>query len=109
MANNALKNLLHAGYGAATTYAGAKLFGSEVGTEDQRQQEVNARGRLNGSGPVNAAAAQAAPKSWTDFFFGSRASVDSNGNPQNSGSPLVLIVTSVIAGVILWYLLKGKK
>ena len=109
MADNALKSLLGAGYKAGVGYAGAKIFGSEYGTEDQRQQEVNARGRMNGSGPVNAAAATAAPKSWTEYFFGSKASVDSNGQPQNSGSPMVLIITSVIAGVILWWLLKRGK
>lgn len=109
MADNALKNLLAAGYKAGVGYAGAKIFGSEFADEGQRQQEVNARGRTNGSGPVNAAAATAAPKSWTEYFFGSKATVDSNGNPQNSGSPMMLIVTSVIAGVILWWLLKRGK
>jgi hypothetical protein len=101
--SNPLKDLLAQGYKAGVAYAGTTLFGTEAGDETQRQEEINARGKINGSGPVNSSAALAAPKSWTDYFFGSRqASTASDGTPPPSDMPRNVIVGLVVVAALWW-------
>jgi len=108
--DNALKNLLSAGLSYGSEFAQGKLYGSEEGDETERQEEINQRNQVNGSGPVNAAASILSPKSWTDLFFGKQGAPDpgtaaaaSSSSPGNGGATLVLVA---VVAAIAWWLFK---
>jgi hypothetical protein len=105
--NNALRNLLRAGTAYGTSWAEGKLFGSSPASNEALQVEKVQRGRINGSGPVNASASLLAPATWTEFFFGTRQGVGTDGEAAAPApNPLRTIALAVIAGLIVWYLVK---
>jgi hypothetical protein len=112
--NNPLRNLLNAGFAYGANWAGDKLFGSQPASNEALQYERVARGQINGSGPVNARASLLAPSTWTDFFFGSRASAASVGQDGSPGTvkaaatPGGVLLLGIVAGLAVWWLLKGR-
>jgi hypothetical protein len=72
------------------------------------QAEKINRGKINGTGPVNALAAWfQTPMNWTEQFFG-KQSVQADGTVTNSGPSGA---TWIVAGALLllgWYLLRKK-
>ena len=107
--NNALTGLLRSGFSYGASLASDKLFGAAPADNDELQYEKIRRGRLNGSGPVNARGSLLAPSTWTDFFFGSRGS---GANPDDgtraAASPGGVLVLGILAGLLVWWLLKRK-
>src|SRR4030095_914823 len=105
--NNPLTGLLRSGFSYGSDWASNKLFGSKPASNESLQVEKVARGQLNGSGPVNAAASVKAPSTWTEFFFGSRAGPGTDGSLPTGGTPPIrMIVLSVIGAIVAWYLIK---
>jgi len=112
---NALKDLLRSGLSYGSEYAAGKLFGAPEADETQMQEEKLRFAQVNGSGPVNGAAALRSPKSWTDLFFGTRgaaapndpagAAADSAGGP----SPVAMIALVGVIVVVLWLVSKKFK
>jgi hypothetical protein len=109
--NNALTGLLRSGFSYGSQYASDKLFGSAPASNDALQVEKVQRGQLNGSGPVNARGSLLAPSTWTDFFFGARAGTGQDGAPGDAPSgpsAMSVVIMSVIAGLVVWWLVKRK-
>lgn len=109
--NNALKNLLRAGFSYGSQFAEDKLFGSRPASNEALQVERVARGRLNGSGPVNARASLLAPSTWTEFFFGRRGDVGSDTSPgaiKAASSPAGVIFLAIAGSLIVWWLLRKR-
>lgn len=105
--NNALQGLLRAGFSYGSQFAEDKIFGSKPADNTALQAEKVQRGQINGSGPINARASLLAPSTWTEFFFGSGKGAASDGSlVAPAPNPLKTIVLAVVAGLIVWWLVK---
>lgn len=103
---NAVTDLLRTPWNLGTKWLEGEIFGSQPANEVQVQAEKNDRNKVNGSGPTNNQAAAQAPKSWTEYIFGSawlQTSAKTDAKDRAGGVPPLFIWLAIGALIYLVY------